>query len=97
MNKINDEPVSSQLIILSNVKEDSTEQFNTQGYPIFSSNWIYLICLQFKWILTDVLKSLKIAYKPRQIKKPFLKILTHKLKNMVTFVYESKIVIRDYE
>ena len=38
MNKINDEPVSSQLIILSNVKEDSTEQCNTLGYPIFSSN-----------------------------------------------------------
>ena len=73
MNKINDEPISSQLVILSNVKEDSTEQFNTQGYPIFSRNWIYLKCLQFKWMLTDVLKSLKIAYKPRQIKKPSLK------------------------
>ena len=47
-------------------------------------------------MLTDVLKSLKIACKPRQIKKPSLKI-THKLKNMVTFVYESKVVIRDYE
>ena len=96
MNEINNEPISSQLVMLSNVKEDSTEQFNTLGYPIFSSNWIYLICLQFKWMLTDVLKSLKLAYKPRQIKKPSLKI-THKLKNMVTFVYESKVVIRDYE
>ena len=38
MNKINDEPISSQLVILRNVKEDSTEQFNTQGYAIFSSN-----------------------------------------------------------
>ena len=38
MNKINDEPISSQLVILCNVKEDSTEQFNKQGYPIFSSN-----------------------------------------------------------
>ena len=47
-------------------------------------------------MLTDVLKSLKLTYKPRQIKKPSLKI-THKLKNMVTFVYESKVVIRDYE
>ena len=47
-------------------------------------------------MLTDVLKSLKLAYKPRQNKKPSLKI-THKLKNMVTFVYESKVVIRDYE
>ena len=48
-------------------------------------------------MLTDVLKSLKIAYKPRQITKPSLKI-THKLKNTVTFVYESlKVVIRDYE
>ena len=46
--------------------------------------------------MTDVLKSLKIAYKPRQIKKPSLKI-THKLKNMVTFVYQSKVVIRDNE
>ena len=96
MNEINNEPISSQLVMLSNVKEDSTEQFNTLGHPIFSSNWIYLICLQFKWMLTDVLKSLKLAYKPRQIKKPSLKI-THKLKNMVTFVYESKVVIRDYE
>ena len=47
-------------------------------------------------MLTDVLKSLKLAYKPRQIKKLSLKI-THKLKNMETFVYESKVVIRDYE
>ena len=39
---------------------------------------------------TDALKSLKIAYKPRQIKKSLLK-------NMVTFVHESKVVIRDYE
>ena len=38
INKINDEPISSQLVILSNVKEDSTEQFNTQGYLILSSN-----------------------------------------------------------
>ena len=45
-------------------------------------------------MLTDVLKSLKLACKPRQIKKPSLKI-THKLKNMVTFMYESKVVIRD--
>ena len=96
MNEINNEPISSQLVMLSNVKKDCTEQFNTLGYPFFSSNWIYLICLQFKWMLTDVLKSLKLAYKPRQIKKPSLKI-THKLKNMVTFVYESKVVIRDYE
>ena len=42
MNKINDEPISSQLVILRNVKEDSTEQFNKKGYPIFSSNWIDL-------------------------------------------------------
>ena len=42
--------------------------------------------------MTEVLKSLKLAYKPRQIKNPSLKI-THKLKNMVTFVYESKVVI----
>ena len=96
MNEINNEPISSQLVKLSNVKKDSTEQFNTLGYPFFSSNWIYLICLQFKWMLTDVLKSLKLAYKPRQIKKPSLKI-THKLKNMVTFVYQSKVVIRDNE
>ena len=47
-------------------------------------------------MLTDGLKSLKIAYKPRQITKSSLKI-THKLKNTVTFVYESKVVIRDYE
>ena len=40
--------------------------------------------------------AIKIAYKPRQIKNPSLKI-THKLKNMVTFVHESKAVIRDYE
>ena len=32
MNKINDEPISSQLVILRNVKEDSTEQFNKKGY-----------------------------------------------------------------
>ena len=38
MNEINNEPISSQLVMLSNVKEDSTEQFNTLGYPIFSSN-----------------------------------------------------------
>ena len=96
MNEINNEPISSQLVMLSNVKEDSTEQFNTLGYPIISSNWIYLICLQFKWMLTDMLKSLKLAYKPSQINKPSLK-MTHKLKNMVIFVYESKVVIRDYE
>ena len=43
-----------------------------------------------------MLKSLKLAYKPSQINKPSLK-MTHKLKNMVIFVYESKVVIRDYE
>ena len=47
-------------------------------------------------MLTDALKSLKIAYKPRQIKKPSLKI-THKLKNMVIFMYESKVVVGDYD
>ena len=40
MNKINNEPISFLLVILSNVKEDSTEQFNTLGYPIFSRKWI---------------------------------------------------------
>ena len=40
MNEINNEPISSQLVMLSNVKKDSTEQFNTLGYPFFSSNWI---------------------------------------------------------
>ena len=43
MNEINNEPISSQLVMLSNVKKDSTEQFNTLGYPFFSSNWIYLM------------------------------------------------------
>ena len=31
MNEINNEPISSQLVMLSNVKKDSTEQFNTLG------------------------------------------------------------------
>ena len=63
MNKINDEPMDQlpASATLSNVTEDSTKQFNTLGYPISSSNWIYLICLQFKCrMLTDVLSKLLI-------------------------------------
>ena len=83
----------------SKVKQDSNEQLKSPDYQFSAASEFLRHCLQLKkyWIQNEVFKSSKIASKTAQIDKTSLEKNTLMLKNMVTSMYRSKLVIVDYE
>ena len=81
------------------VKKDSNEQLKSPDYQFSAASEFLRHCLQLKkcWMQTEVFKSSKIASKTAQIDKSSLEKNRLTLKNMVTSMYRSKLVIIDYE
>ena len=83
----------------SKVKQDSNEQLKSPDYQFSAASEFLRHCLQLKkcGIQNEVFKSSKIASKTAQIDKTSLGKNRLTLKNMVTSMYRSKLVIIDYE